>query len=95
MYDFFFNSENDELTKRCRIYRVSSLDNPYTDKTWTMGMTEEEYRLRVDGSFESPTGLVYSSFSRTKNVVSDFHPRDMGDNIKYYKSIDFGTSHPT
>lgn len=95
VYDFFFNSENEELAKRCKIYRVSSLDNPYTDKTWTMGMTEEEYRLRVDGSFESPTGLVYSSFSRTRNVVSHFHPREMWDNIKYYKSIDFGTSHPT
>lgn len=95
IYDFFFNVDNVELSKRCKIYRVSSLDNPYTDKTWTLWMTEEEYRLRVDGSFESPTWLVYSSFSRTRNVVNHFHPREMGDNIKYYKAIDFGTSHPT
>lgn len=95
VYDFFFNTDNPELAKRCKIYRVSSLDNPFTDKTWTMGMTEEEYRLRVDGSFESPTWLVYYSFSRSKNIVSHFHPREMGDSIKYYKAIDFWTSHPT
>lgn len=95
VYDFFFNVDNPELTKRCRIYRVSSLDNPYTDKTWTMGMTEEERRLRVDGSFESPTWLVYNQFSRHKNVVPHFHPKELGEGIKYYRGIDFGTSHPT
>lgn len=95
VYDFFFNSTNEELTKKCKIYRVSSLDNPFTDKTWTMGMTEEEYRLRVDWSFENPTWLVYSSFIRSKNVVDDFPPRQLWDNILFYKWIDFWTSHPT
>ena len=95
VYDFFFNSENEELTSKCKIYRVSSLDNPYTDKTWTLWMTDEEYRLRVDGSFENPTWLVYSSFSRSKNVVPHFNPRDLWEWVKYYRWIDFGTSHPT
>jgi hypothetical protein len=40
-------------------------------------MTEEEYRLRVDGTFESPTGLVYLHFSRKRNVVPHFNPRDL------------------
>lgn len=95
IYDFFFNVDNEELAKRCKIYRVSSLDNPFTDKTWTMGMTEEEYRLRVDGSFENPTWLVFSSFSRSKNMVPNFNPKDLWEWVKYYKAIDFGTSHPT
>lgn len=95
VYDFFFNADNLELISKCKIYRVSSLDNPYTDKTWTLGMTEEEYRLRVDWSFENPTWLVYSSFSRSNNIVLDFSPKLLGEDIKYYKAIDFGTSHPT
>jgi hypothetical protein len=28
-------------------------------------------------------------------VVGHFDPKDMGDNVKYYRAIDFGTSHPT
>lgn len=95
VYDFFFNVDTPELTERCKIYRVSSLDNPFTDKTWTLWMTEEEYRLRVDGSFENPTWLVYSSFSRTRNVVPYFHPMDLWQDVKYYRGIDFWTSHPT
>ena len=95
VYDFFFASENEELKRRCEIYHVSSRDNPFTDKTWTLGMTDEEYRLRVDGSFENPTWLVYSSFSRSRNVVPYFDPKTMWDNVRYYKAIDFGTSHPT
>lgn len=55
VYEFFFNSDSPELAEKCKVYRVSSMDNPYTNKTWTLGMTDEEYRLRVDGSFENPT----------------------------------------
>ena len=61
-------------------------------------MGEEEYRLRVEGSFENPTGLVYNEFFRTRNVVPHFEPRLMAlgyDNVKYYRWIDFWTSHPT
>lgn len=95
VYDFFFNVEVKELADKCEIYHVSSLDNPHTDKTWTLWMTDEERRLRVEGSFENPTGLVYSSFMRSFNVVPHFHPRELGNNVKYYRAIDFGTSHPT
>ena len=51
-------------------------------------MGEEEYRLRVEGSFENPTGLVYNEFFRTRNVVPHFEPRLMAlgyDNVKYYR----------
>lgn len=94
VYDFFFWNDNKELEAKCKIYRVSSLDNPHTDKTWTLWMSAEEYRLRVDGSFESPTGLVYSSFSRSKNIVPYFDPT-REEWWKFYKAIDFWTSHPT
>lgn len=97
VYSFFFEQTDEELKSACNIYRVSSLDNPYTDKTWTRGMTEEEYRLRVEGSFENPTWLVYNSFFRTRNVVPHFNPYLMWDrnDLKFYRGIDFGVSHPT
>ena len=55
LYEFFFNSNSRTVKRKSRIYLVSSLDNPFIDTTWTEGLTEEEYRLRVLGSFESPT----------------------------------------
>lgn len=95
VHSFFFEQTDSTLTSACNIYKVSSLDNPFTDKTWTKGMTDEEYRLRVEGSFESPTGMVYSSFMKSRCVVPHFHPRLLGDWVKYYRWLDFGTSHPT
>ena len=94
VYEFFFGSHEEELANKCKIYRVSSLDNPHTDKTWTLWMSAEEYRLRVDGSFESPTWLVYSSFSRSNNIVPHYNPTRI-ENHKFYRAIDFWTSHPT
>lgn len=93
-YDFFLNQGSDKVRSASKVYVVSSLDNPFTDKTWAEGLTEDEYRLRVLGSFESPTGLVYSSFHRTRCVVPHFNPKELG-NPRYYRSIDFGVSHPT
>lgn len=97
VYEFFFEQRDEVLSKACKTYRVSSLDNPFTDKTWTRGMTEEEYRLRVEGSFENPTWLVFNQFFRTRNVVPHFNPYLMGhrDDLKFYRGIDFGVSHPT
>ena len=97
VYEFFFEQKDSILKGACKTYRVSSLDNPFTDKTWTRGMTEEEYRLRVEGTFENPTWLVYSSFFRTRNVVPNFNPYLMWErsDIKFYRGIDFGVSHPT
>ncbi len=95
LYEFFFNSQSTNVKAKSRVYLVSSLDNPFIDKTWTEGLTEDEYRLRVLGSFESPTGLVYSSFHRTRSVVNDFDPKELGEDIRYYRGLDFGVSHPT
>lgn len=95
VYEFFFENESRELQSKCRIYRVNSLDNPYTDKTWTLWMGDEEYRLRVDGSFENPTWLVYGSFSKWKNVIPYYDPTKDALWVKFYRSIDFWTSHPT
>lgn len=98
VYRFFFEQTSEEVQAKSKVYKVSSLDNPHTDKTVTKGLTEEEYRLRVEGSFENPTWLVYNEFFRTRNVVPHFEPSLMAinyDGVKYYRGIDFGTSHPT
>jgi len=98
VYSFFFEQNSEVLAWKSKIYRVSSIDNPFTDKTWTLGMDDESYRLRVEWSFENPTGLVYSSFMRSKNVVPHFEPKLLWkswDDVKYYRAIDFWTSHPT
>ena len=67
--DYIVNTENEELKSKVVIKRVSSLDNPFTDKSWTLGLTDEERRLRVDGTFENPTGIVYSCFHRGDCVM--------------------------
>lgn len=94
IHDFFMKSTDEELKAKTRVWRVSSMDNPFTSKLWAKGLTPEEYRLRVLGSFESPTGLVYSHFDVSTNVVPHIDPEDL-PNPKFYKAIDFGTSHPT
>ena len=88
LHDFFFKNQDEEFRKKVRIYRANSLDNPHTDKTWTKGLTEEEYRLRVEGSFEAPTGLVYREFSRRRNVVPHFDPTEL-PGVKFYRGMDF------
>lgn len=35
VYEFFLNQKDEEVRKKSRVYIVSSLDNPFTDKTWT------------------------------------------------------------
>lgn len=75
VYRFFFEQQSEEVKAKSRVYHVSAMDNPHTDKTLTKGLTEEEYRLRVEGSFENPTGLVYNEFFRSRNVVPHFDPK--------------------
>lgn len=99
VYRFFFEQQSQEVKDKSRVYHVSAMDNPHTDKTLTKGLTEEEYRLRVEGSFENPTGLVYNEFFRSRNVVPHFDPKMLAwnywDKVKFYRGIDFWTSHPT
>lgn len=95
VYQFFFEQSSEEVRAKSKVYKVSSLDNPHTDKTVTKGLTEEEYRLRVEGSFENPTWLVYNEFLRWRSVVPHFDARLLWPETKYYRSIDFGTTHPT
>lgn len=94
IYRYFFEQKSEEVRSKMKIYKVSALDNPHTDKTLTKGFSEEKYRLRVEGSFENPTWLVYNEFYASKHVVPHFDPKLMGE-VKYYRGIDFGTSHPT
>ena len=95
VYYYFLDQQDEELQQKIKTYSVNSMDNPFTDKTWTKGMTEEEYRMRVEGSFSNPTWLVYNEFKLKTHVVNHFDPSELGDEVEYYRSIDFGTSHPT
>lgn len=95
VYEYFLEQESDEVKSKMMVVQVSSLDNPFTDKTWALGLTDEEYKLRVIGTFENPTGLVYWSFRRGTHVIHHVEPNDFNDWLKFYRSIDFGTSHPT
>lgn len=92
--EYLVNTEDEGLRNKVMVKRVSSMDNPFTDKSWTLGLTDEERRLRVDGTFENPTGLVYSCFHRDTCVMDSglIHPH-LG--CKYYAGVDFGVSHPT
>ncbi len=94
VYEYFFENPSEEVVEKTRIYQVSSLDNPFTDKTWTKGLTEEEYKSRVCGDFISPSGLVYNQFNRHIHVIPHIAPEELGS-VRFYRSIDFGTSHPT
>ncbi len=95
IYEYFLEQESDEVKTKSMVVQVSSMDNPFTDKTWALWLTDEEYKLRVIGTFENPTWLVYSSFHRQRHVIPHIEPKEFDDWMKYYRSIDFGTSHPT
>jgi len=95
IYSFFLDQKSEEVRAKSKVYIVSSLDNPFIDHTWTKGLTEEEYRLRVLWSFESPTWLVYSSFHRWRNVVADMDKFALWEWVRLYKSIDLWVVHPT
>lgn len=95
IYEYFLEQESDEVKSKMMVVQVSSMDNPFTDKTWALWLTDEEYKLRVIGTFENPTWLVYSSFHRNRHVIPHVDVKEFGDWMKYYRSIDFGTSHPT
>lgn len=95
LYSFFMEQGSWRVKTATEIYIVSSLDNPFIDTTWTEWLTEDEYRMRVLGSFESPTWLVYSSFYRPKNTIAHFDKNELWEGLRLYRSIDFGVSHPT
>ena len=97
VYQYFFEQRDADVRNKSRIYHVSAMDNPHTDKTLTKGLTDELYRLRVEGSFENPTWLVFNEFFRTRNVVPHFDPYLLGERseLKFYRGIDFWVSHPT
>jgi phage terminase large subunit-like protein len=96
IYDIFFK-ENWEATENNKVIYVNSMDNPFTDKRWIETLTPEEVKLRVDWTFSSPNWLVYSYFNRDC-IVPYIEPttNNLGCNeLYYYRSMDFWTSHPT
>ena len=70
-------------------------DNPYLDKEeiklLTSSMSGEELEMRRYGKFVNSSGLVYSEFDESVNVIEPFEvPKDWYDNI----SIDPGLNNP-
>jgi len=89
-----FSEENYAFLPYTKKFLVSALDNPFADNTFANGLTEEEYRQRILGIATSSTGLVYNQFNRHSHVIKHINPKEI-PNAKYYRGLDFGTSHPT
>jgi len=91
----FFDEPNIEIAHKIHSVLVSSLDNIYTDKSWTKTLTPEEYKMRVEWLAIPPTWIVYNQFSPRENVIEHFNPKELWDPIKYYAAMDFWVNHPT
>jgi len=97
VYEFFFNEEASEIDTAKVVIKVSAKENPYTDHRLFSWYSNEEYLRRVEGSFAPPSWLVYSEFNPSVHVIRHLDPTNNNfpdTEFKYYRSIDFGTSHP-
>lgn len=93
VYEYFFENPDPQFDRYAKIYRVNSMDNPFTDKTWAKWLSDQEYRLRVEWVFDAPTWLVYNEFNRHLHVIPYFKPN--ANDFTFYCGVDFGVSHPT
>lgn len=95
VYSYFYEQENEEVKKISKVILVSSLENVYADHTWLLWLSEQDRKMRIYWQFVPPSWLVYSSFDRNKNVVSHFHPKELGEGVRYFWALDFWHTHPT
>lgn len=76
------------------IYKVQIgwKDNPHLTKeqvdSMSYGLTEDELKVRRDGDFVQPVGLVYKNFKPIFHVVPHFEPDK--DKCSFHRSFDFG-----
>lgn len=95
VYEFFYEWQVEEWEiDRRKIFVVSSLENKFADHSWLMFLSEQDRLMRIYWAFVPPEWIVYSSFIRSKHMVSHFNPKDLWD-VKYYWWIDFWVTHPT
>lgn len=79
----------------CQLYTI--FDNPFLSKEFVENLCKEYwgsvlYKRYILGEWALAEGLVYSSFSRERNVFSGdvkYNP-----NSEYYLAIDYGTMNP-
>lgn len=93
VYEYFYEQESENVISQSFITVVNSLQNKHGDHTWAEGLTEMERKMRIEGLFIPPSGLVYSNFSREANCVPFFKPEEMW-NVSYYGAVDFWVKHP-
>lgn len=89
-----FDEKNLAFVPYTKKFLVSALDNPFADNTFAKGLTEDEYRQRILGLATPSTWLVYNQFNRHLHVIPHIDPKTIKD-CRYYRGLDFGTSHPT
>ena len=95
VYEYFYEQESENVVEQSFMTIVNSLQNKHWDHTWAEGLTEHERKMRIEGLFVPPSGLVYANFDREKNVVPFFDPKELWSNTKYYGTVDFWVKHPT
>lgn len=79
----------------CQLYTI--FDNPFLSKEFVENLCKEYwgsvlYKRYILGEWALAEGLVYSSFSRERNVFSgevDYNPKS-----EYYLTVDYGTMNP-
>lgn len=90
VYDLIYLNKlnNPEIYK----VQIGWKDNPHLLaeqlESMSYGLTDEELRVRRDGDFVAPMGLVYKSFKPVFHVVSHFEPDK--ERYTFYRAFDFG-----
>lgn len=76
------------------IFRVQAgwINNPHLSeeqlRSMSYGLTDDELRVRRDGDFAQPFGVVFKSFKPTFHVVA--HTEPDRERFTFYRSFDFG-----
>ena len=94
VYNYFYEQNSEAVKAQSFITVVNSLQNKHGDHTWAEWLTEHEKKMRIEGLFIPPSGLVYANFNRQRNTVPFFKPQELG-NVNYYGALDFWVKHPT
>ena len=76
------------------VVQASMDDNPYLSETereqYKEGLTEEEYRARIEGEFVHFEGMVYGEFSPRKHVLKERPPAEHVRKLEIMVGIDPG-----
>lgn len=92
-YYFLYEQRSEEVKNKTFLKVYTSTENTYQDHSTLEWMSEKERRMRLYWEFTPLTWLVYNEFSKGRNIIKHFHPKELGA-AKYYAWLDFWTSHP-